>query len=240
MLDVADDFELAPWLEGLMSVDLDVLSDAPGVDTDRRILRLAFFAELAWRFAIESKAFEKKSGATKSSPASIDNDSSMSTEADVRGTSNTLGGVTTDEEDRLKKGDKVVVLKLDEKGQEPVNNGMEGRIVEHTDLNHYSVSFTNLIEPQILHASNLEQVNRVPREYHSCICGETGGFLCSRCSMMWYCSVECQKKDNERHKINCKAMVSTFGLAVLARQAAKLKVRESSNEDSEESNSANQ
>jgi len=33
MLDVADDFELAPWLEGLLSVDLDVLSDAPGVDT---------------------------------------------------------------------------------------------------------------------------------------------------------------------------------------------------------------
>ena len=41
-IDVSNDFELFPWIEGLLSVDLKVLSDAPGVDTDRRILRLAF------------------------------------------------------------------------------------------------------------------------------------------------------------------------------------------------------
>jgi len=34
---------LAQWIQGFIAQDLDILSDCPGVDADRRILRLAFF-----------------------------------------------------------------------------------------------------------------------------------------------------------------------------------------------------
>jgi hypothetical protein len=60
ILDVSDGFDLTPWIEGLASFDLSVLSDAPGVDTDRRIVRLAFFAELAWKFTLHFLAWDEK------------------------------------------------------------------------------------------------------------------------------------------------------------------------------------
>jgi len=211
-LNVSNDFELFPWIEGLLLVDLKVLSDAPGVDTDRRILRLAFFAELAWQATISSGVIDKKRNSTDSSLAPIDNESSKSTaDAHPRVTPEKLGSTTQCQGGHFKEGDKVVVLKLDEKGQGPVTNGMQGLIVKHTDPNHYSVSFTNLNEPQIMNGSNLEKVKKVSKESHHCVCGKTGSFLCSRCNMMWYCSVGCQKKEHEDHKIGCKAMASQFG-----------------------------
>ena len=222
-IDVSNDFELFPWIEGLLSVDLKVLSDAPGVDTDRRILRLAFFAELALQATISSGVIDKKRKSTDSSLAPSDIDSSKSTpDALHRVTSDNLGSTTQCQGYLFKEGDKVVVLKLDEKGQGPVTNGMQGLIVKQTDPNHYSVSFTNLIEPQILNGSNLKKVKKVSKESHHCACGKTGTFLCSRCNMMWYCSVECQKKEHEDHKIGCKAMASHFGVHDLRLGVKKL------------------
>ena len=222
-IDVSNDFELFPWIEGLLSVDLKVLSDAPGVDTDRRILRLAFFAMLALQATISSGVIDKKCKSTDYSLAPSDIYSSKSTaDAHSRFTSDNLGSTTQCQGYHFKEGDKVVVLKLGEKGQGPVTNGMQGMIVKHTDPNHYSVSFTNLIEPQIMNGSNLENVKKVSKESHHCACGKTGNFLCSRCNMMWYCSVECQQKGHEDHKIGCKEMASKFGVYDLRLGVKKL------------------
>lgn len=106
---------------------------------------------------------------------------------------------------------KVVVTGLSKKEQKIVFNGMEGRVISQIDSDHYSVSLTNLTEPQKVHASNLQPATKVVREEDICICGNPGDLFCTRCNMMWYCSKDCQKANHKRHKLVCKAMASKFG-----------------------------
>jgi hypothetical protein len=51
------------WLEsclyGFTSMDLSILSDSPGINVDRRIVRLAFFAQLVWNESLRCGAWDK-------------------------------------------------------------------------------------------------------------------------------------------------------------------------------------
>lgn len=229
MLDVSDDFDLTPWLEGLVSLDLSVLSDAPGVDTDRRILRLAFFAELAWQFSLKSGAWDRKQQASLASSSEADDSSTAVGDA----LNTDMPDLVKSEQDCFKKNSKVVVIGLEEKEHSLVCNGMEGRILSQVDSDHYSVSFTNLTQPKTIQAFNLQRVAKVVREEHHCFCGQSGDFLCSRCNMTWYCSAECQTADYGRHKLGCKAMVSKFGFNEVIRQVDKMKADDASQEESD-------
>ena len=113
-------------------------------------------------------------------------------------------------------------------------NGMEGQIVEIIDTEQYSILFTNLTSPQVIHTSNLTRAARVPRELHKCLCGQNGDLFCDRCNMMWYCSAKCQSDDYDRHKIACKAMVSKFGL--LSLRTNDLKKKNGSEQEVEDNN----
>lgn len=58
-----DDDQRCGWLDrcirGFTSMDLSILSDAPGVNVDRRIARLVFFAELLWNESLRCGAWDK-------------------------------------------------------------------------------------------------------------------------------------------------------------------------------------
>jgi len=226
-LDVSDDFDLTPWLEGLVSLDLPTLSDAPGVDTDRRILRLAFFTELAWQLSLSSGAWDRKRQASMAPPSLKE----VETTGDAANAD--MFGHVKNEQDCFKKRSKVIVARLEEKEHQILCNGMEGRILSQVGPDHYSVSLTNLSEPQIVHASNLQHATKVVREEHECICGQPGEVFCGRCNMQWYCSVDCQTADYERHKLGCKAMVSKFGMLEVIRNVDNMKVDDASSEDSD-------
>ena len=47
------------WLRGFTSLDVSSLADAPGIHVDRRIVRLAFFAELIWNESLRTGAWDK-------------------------------------------------------------------------------------------------------------------------------------------------------------------------------------
>lgn len=206
ILDVSDDFEPFLWLDGLSTFNLDILSDTPGVDADRRILRIAFFAELAWNFVVRN--MDKKRGHS--------NSPSVCTSAGDRNLTNIANDSEGVRETRkFKKGCKVIVLDIrrkQDKGKSAVRNGMRGLVVQQKDHDHYAVSFTNLNEPQTLHASNLAEVRKVKRAIHFCICGERGDFLCSRCGMMWYCGAICQEEHSSQHRLSCKALSPEYNI----------------------------
>ena len=193
-------------------MDISVLDTAPGVDTDRRILRLAFFAELSWNHLLQSGVLDKEktqaSGVTeKVEGENIQVKDYLVEFLDTEATQGTI----------LKLNMTVCVYGLNEKDHVPVTvvNGMEGKIVEVLNNNHCCILFTNLNVPQTIPTANLKQVESAGREVHKCTCGKDGTLFCKRCNMMWYCSSACQKNDYERHKIACKAMVSEFGLMSL-------------------------
>ena len=207
-LDVTDDFDIIHWVEGLISADISTLIDAPGVDTDRRILRLAFFAELLLEYL------------TVDHLTASSDEKGVESEGTDSGTDNSMTTLTCDQNEKIqqapmKKGANVTIVGLEEKEHALVMNGMEGQIVEIIDTEQYSILFTNLTSPQVIHTSNLTRAARVPRELHKCLCGQNGDLFCDRCNMMWYCSAKCQSDDYDRHKIACKAMVSKFGLLSL-------------------------
>jgi len=128
-LDVSSNFEPFSWAEGLLSVSLEELEDLPLVDADRRLLRLAFFSNITWEFAITC----------------LDKDSVDTS-------------ISEDKERKLKVGKKVVVHSLNsEEDSVAVVNGMQGKAVKQEDDNHYLVTFTNLAKPQVLHKSNLKR-----------------------------------------------------------------------------------
>jgi len=220
-LDVSDDFAFGPWIEGLLSMDLDLLSGIPGVDTDRRILRMAFLSELTFQFLFQCGILDRKhakaSACTSTSPSS--NSKCSSTNAKATITSDKKPNASDDAKSgntKFKKGYKVFVLNLDNNGAEFVVNGMYGEILEQIDSHHYSVLFPNLAVPRALHASKLSKVKKVPRESHLCTCGKEGQFLCSRCGSMWYCSIKCQMNDKTRHGTICKSIASKWGFMDLA------------------------
>jgi hypothetical protein len=215
-LDVTDDFDITPWVEGLISTDISTLNDAPGVDTDRRILRLAFFAELSLNYLIQiqSVALDERQIVAPS------DEKGFEAEGTDSGTDSSPTTLPCDKIEKiqhapLKKGANIIIVGLEEKEYALVRNGMEGQIAEIVDTQQCSILFTNLTLPQIIHTSNLTRTTRVSRELHKCLCGQNGDLFCTRCNMMWYCSAKCQADDYDRHKIGCKAMVSEFGLLSL-------------------------
>ena len=141
------------WIEGLLSTNLNDLSGAPGIGIHWGILLIVFFSNIAWEFAIQCP----------------DKDPFECTVAALNG------------ERKLKKGKKVTVHSLDGgDNSAQVTDGMQCKIVEKIDQIHYTVTFTNLAKPQVLHRSNLRKVGQVSRECHSCICGEESGFVYNR------------------------------------------------------------
>ena len=232
ILDVSDEFEPYPWMQGLLSFNLKVLSDAPGVDTDRRILRMTFFAELAWQILLKSGILDKKRGIVNTSSSSITIDDRPPSHS-----SSSLAKQHTGSDDNkreiLEIGSKVIITDISEKYSDlALTNGMQGRIIERIEPDHFSVSFTNLSEPQIVHVSYLKKETKVQRESHVCICGKSGHLLCSRCGMVWYCSVKCQKQDYSRHSQFCKIMASEDGFLSLFRSKfSKISVDEDTSDE---------
>jgi len=192
MLDVSDDFSIDSWLDGFVSFDLSFLKDLPGVDTDRRILRLALFAEWAFKASLETDAWDKmRRGEKPPSP---------------------FKDIDEQKPAAFKEGTKVVLVNMDEKN--PVLcSGMTGRITSASEPGKYGVSFSNLEQPKLVDAANLRVAEKVQREYHECICGDEGTFRCKRCNKKWYCSSSCQSDDYQRHRKACKVLGS--GLSVL-------------------------
>lgn len=191
MLDIADDFHIDTWLEGFVSLELSALEDMPGVDTDRRILRLALFAEWAFNASLTTEAWHRMRNGDK--PSSPCND------------------IIDAKPPAFKKGSKVVLVNIGE--QDPVLcSGMKGRIVSIQEPGRYGVSFSNLEQPQFVDASNVRAAEKVQREEHACVCGKEGTLRCSRCNLQWYCSSACQANDYQRHKKACKVLGSGHSL----------------------------
>ena len=203
ILDVSDDFDLTTWLEGFVSFDSSILSDTPGVDTDRRILRLAFFAALAWEYSLKSGAWEKRESRIPTSA----NEASERISASADDPQERAVDEATDQ--KFRKGSKVVIVGLKCEELRGLKNGMTGKVLNRIDKDTYSVSFRNLAHPLAVHRRNIKRITKANREDHQCQkCEKTADFFCRRCSIAWYCSPECQKTDYENHKKICKLFAS--------------------------------
>ena len=233
-LDVSNDFDLTTWLEGFVSFNLADLSDAPGVDTDRRILRLAFFAELAWRYSLNSGAWDRKRQENESvSLASTENDAfddgnlksadESPASSAMTTTASTSTSLTENEETDsrpFRTGTRVIVIGLEEGTSPRVQNGMEGKVLDQDAQDRYVVEFRNLANPQILCRSNLKRAHKPSPEEHKCEkCDNCAKSFCSRCSMAWYCSAKCQKEDYPYHKRVCKLFASNCPMQEYLEQA---------------------
>jgi hypothetical protein len=219
MLDIADSFSIESWLDGFVSFDLSTLQDMPGVDVDRRIARLAFFADLAFEELFKNGDLDKKFSDELSVPSS----SALTPRASVQ---------------LWKEGAKVVVVNKEnaEKGGDAVVcNGMEGRIVCSTEPGQYMVLFSNLEYAVQVDASNLQATQKVEREQHFCVCGNTGTLLCGRCSKRWYCSKICQVSDHKTHVTICKAMALKNPMTEMMRVAKIAEEKASADELAQQS-----
>ena len=213
ILDVHDGFSLNEWIEGFASFDLDVLSCCPGVDADRRILRLIAFAELAFKATIEAIDAAQQTSAHSEGQAvplaSVSNaelrNFEGNTEADMHASQTCKSTVETYEV-----GEKVIVRTTDN-ADSALYTGMEGRVAGIEGGEEYKVRFANLADDYIINGDNLLPAQgRVPREQKACkICGSVEHLSrCQRCHLVWYCSTECQKSDWKTHKEACKLFSS--------------------------------
>ena len=198
-VDISDEYCIDSWLEGLVSMDLETLETIPGVNTDRRIIRLVFFAMLAFDRMLRIGAYDKQR-------------EDMVEKAEE--TTNASTAETIPQPEIWKVGTKVVLVNMGDgcTGKSSLTNGMVGKVVGPSeDLHqHYRVSFSNLFEAQDVHVSNIKVASSKPkREVHTCICGQKATKICSRCNAVWYCSKTCQVDDyKKRHKMVCKVITS--------------------------------
>jgi MYND finger len=200
MLDISDDFQIDSWIEGLSALDLTVLEDIPGVDLDRRILRLVFFAEKALKACLlnldESKRQSEKDTQTQKVALKAEE---------------TVQTVTC-----FENGNRVVLINLRKEDTEDhqLRNGMKGRVVSRlpesstTSSGHkYLVAFSNLELPHEIHQKNLQLENKLKREKHACArCGKEADHICTRCNLAWYCDGLCQKAHFKEHKQKCEVL----------------------------------
>jgi len=56
-----------------------------------------------------------------------------------------------------------------------------------------------------------------------CICHKKGTSICSGCKTVYYCSMECQKQDWKKHKVQCNK-IKSFN-EYLGRESGKLKIK---------------
>jgi hypothetical protein len=206
MLDIADSFSIESWLNGFISFDLSTLEDMPGVDVDRRIARLAFFADLAFDASV----------------ATGDLDNNFSDELNVPSSSTPTPRASLQ---LWKEGANVVVVNKD-----AAVNGMEGHILCATEPGRYMVSFSNLENAVEIDASNLQDTQKVEREHHFCVCGNKGTLLCGRCSRIWYCGKACQVSDHKTHDPTCKALLSKDPMTEMMRLAKVAREKVSADE----------
>lgn len=208
ILDIADHYSIDAWLAGFVNLELLELEDIPGVDTDRRILRMFLFAEKAFRAVVAGKSEERQSK-TEESQGDVEHPTKMKPQVDDQGS--TL--LESDPDVQYSEGDKVVVANIqhDDNDFEELSycNGMQGRIVSVLADGEYLVSFSNLGRNQVLSKSRLAPLTKVPRDKHVCaVCDKKAKFLCERCSLTWYCGKACQQEHYEKHKEGCKALAS--------------------------------
>ena len=204
MLDVSDDYSIDSWLGGLVSLDISKLEDIPGVDTDRRILRLILYTEKAFKAVVEG--MDERPHQENESP---DNGDVSTTDVTQHQPEEIPASRAIEAAAYFREGTKVVVVDIDEKGQEGVSvcNGMQGRVHSVLEDGKYLVSFSNLECQQVVLGANLKRVENVEHEDHLClVCSRDAQFLCSRCNLSWYCSASCQRGDYKKHRAYCKYM----------------------------------
>lgn len=199
ILDVDDHYSIDSWLDGFVSVDLCKLEDIPGVDTDRRILRMFLFAEKAFQATITLVSKERENEAKR--PQS-DDDKAPKTETPVEH-QDTLS-TESNPGIEYSEGAKVVVANMqnDESLEGlPYCNGMQGRVVSVLADGEYLISFSNLGRHQVVSGNHLTPLPKVPRDQHFCAaCGKKAKLLCERCGLTWYCSKACQRGHYEKHR----------------------------------------
>ena len=237
ILDISDDFCIDSWLDGFGSFNLTTLAEMPGIDVDRRMLRMAFFAELAIAASSEHLYKEPAIGentefeatpqlfAPAATPAPTPPRSAASQQETRLAPSEAL--TLTPHIRALKEGTRVTVVDVQE-GDGMLCNGMEGRVVCLVDPGKYMVSFSNLINAQEVDASNLRRAEKVRRNHHLCMFGELAVSICSRCRLKWYSSRDCQVADYQRHKCICKQLASDDPMESLTKAARKAPLKDDS------------
>jgi len=177
-------------------LDLSTLEDTPGVDTDRRILRLFLFAE--WAFAAAPKRIGKPGDSTgnKELQQTLHSGPKAKSDEKIYSSCKPVG--------RFQDGAKVVIVNHPE--EKAMVSGMAGRVIGCVDEGRYLVSFPNLEDPQVLDGIFLRHQEKVKHEQHVCVCGKEADLMCKRCQVRWYCSKHCQVDDYPEHQEMCKRL----------------------------------
>ncbi|CAJ1397195.1 unnamed protein product [Effrenium voratum] len=191
IFNVADGFDIAPWMRGFAELDLESFLENPGVDVDRRLARFMFFKEWAfmqWAHAMDGRQQE-------SSPAepreSADDAFDVGAEPEV-----------------ITVGSHVCIRQLDEHSSTAMRGlqkGMRG-IVVAAQGDRWQVKFANRAEAVCFQGASLSLAKGVPHHDVCHVCGEHGTLRCTGCKVVLYCGPACQQADWAAHEAFCKAV----------------------------------